>query len=102
MKFFVCGLTLLVATFANASSPEAWDNFRDDVKIKCQTASQMFVTKANVTVDPFGSEKYGVAIVFGESNDSGSAVALVCLYDKQTKDVALYAKSPIEPPEAAE
>lgn len=99
MKHVIFALMLLVVACAHASSPEAWKEFRNDVKSKCLTAAESYVRAANVTVDPFGSEKYGVAIVFGESNDSGSSVALVCLYDKQTKDVALYAKSPIEPPE---
>jgi hypothetical protein len=93
MKHITFALMLLVVTSAHASSPEAWDEFRNDVESKCLIAAESYVRAANVTVDPFGSEEYGVAIVLGESKDSHLPLVLACLYNKQSHEATLYAET---------
>jgi hypothetical protein len=81
-------LTLLAASAAHASSDDAWAEFAAEVEQACLTASADFVTNAQVIVDPFGSESYGLAIVTGD-NPAGLTSSIICVFDKQTKAVEI-------------
>lgn len=69
-----------------ASTDDAWAEFRADVKTACEELSPADGTVL-VEVDPFGSESYGTAIVYHQT-DAGLD-RYVCIYDKKTKQAEL-------------
>lgn len=75
----------LSAGLAQASSDDAWAEFRTDVEAKCKKAASGFVESANAVVDPFGSEHYGLALVTGKPKGAKGVVTHICVYDKQKK-----------------
>lgn len=70
-----------------ASSEDAWAAFRANVEQGCRKAVADKLDKATVTVDPLGSDSYGVAIAKGQSRDAKAPRAIVCIFDKRTKAV---------------
>lgn len=78
---------LLGATPAVVSSPEAWEEFRADVRKACEKAVSGSLRKPTIQVDPFGSESFGIAIAKGQSKYSKDRLAIVCVYNKRTKAV---------------
>lgn len=68
---------------ALASSDEAWAEFRADVESKCRALAPAEGT-TEIEVNPFGSDRFGAAIVTTTLKD-GSADRAVCIYDKQAK-----------------
>lgn len=88
---------VVLASPALASSEDAWDAFRADVLAKCQSLVPPGVT-ATVEVNPFGSERFGAAIVTtrGPAGDERA----VCIYDKRSQAAELTAPF-AEPQEAA-
>lgn len=85
-SFFVPGL---------AASESAWEDFREDVAAKCIAAAHDgdFAT-AMATVDPFGSESFGLALIEGRAEGSGQLIASICVYDKETTSVELGGELP--------
>lgn len=79
---------LLVASLspivASAASPDAWAAFRRDVEASCRAAAAALIEAPIVTVDPFGSASYGLAVLSGRALDDGLQSSLVCVYDKTT------------------
>lgn len=71
---------------ALASSEEAWETFRTEVRDSCLALAEPLGT-AVVEVSPFGSENYGVALVTLETE--GAVERRVCVFDKKTKAVEL-------------
>ena len=71
---------------AFAASDDAWAEFASEVENSCLEATTGMLENAEVTVDPFGSQSYGLAIVSGEVGE-GQTAALVCVFDKQSKAV---------------
>lgn len=69
----------LVAACATASSPDAWDIFRQQIEEQCTAASNL--RDAEVRIDPFGTDSYGVASVAGLSDD-GSEKTVICVARK--------------------
>lgn len=69
-----------------ASSDDAWAEFRADVKTACEALSPTEGTVL-VEVNPFGSESYGTAIVYHQT-DAGLD-RYICVYDKKTKQAEL-------------
>ena len=77
-------LALSVPAAAFASSPDAWEAFRADVKAKCLAAAQATGMKSpEVLVHPLGTETYGLAVL------REGADKRICVYGKQTKKVEL-------------
>lgn len=75
---------------AFASSDEAWAEFAADVEAKCLEAADPLFRRTLIAVDPIGSERFGIAIVFGRDKSPEKVrTTMVCLYDKQTKTVEL-------------
>ncbi len=74
---------------AFASSDGAWEEFAADVKEKCLAAAKPVIEKAAIAVDPFGSERFGLAILSGTAKGAVASVSYVCVYDKQAKTVEL-------------
>ena len=81
----VC-LAFLPALPAFAASDDAWAEFAAEVKQSCLQATSGILENGRAIVAPFGSERYGLAIVSGEVGQ-GQAAAIVCVFDKQTKAV---------------
>lgn len=74
----------LLPVVASAASPDAWAAFRRDVEASCRAAAATLIEAPIVTVDPFGSASYGLAVLSGKALDDGLQSSLVCVYDKTT------------------
>jgi hypothetical protein len=91
------GIVLFAATLAGislpalaeASSPDAWKEFNAQVEQKCTEAAADMFRKPQVAVDPVGSENFGLAIVFGRSQQVKGRAAVVCVVNKKTGVVEL-------------
>ena len=78
------------STVTYASSDDAWKAFGKDVEKACKTATNSSIKNAKVTVDPFGSESYGLAIVHGQSvHNKKTKLNIICVYDKKNKTVEI-------------
>jgi hypothetical protein len=73
------------ATPLFASSEDAWKEFRADVLKGCEAAVGDSLVKPTYTVDPFGTETYGVALARGPSKYDKASHVIVCVFDKKTK-----------------
>jgi hypothetical protein len=76
--------TVTAATPLLASSEDAWKEFRANVQKGCEAAVGDRLVKPAYTVDPFGTESYGVAIARGPSKFDKSPHVIVCVFDKKT------------------
>lgn len=76
---------LALASGAEASSDDAWKTFAADVLAKCKKAAAGSIENAKVTVDPFGSEHYGMAVLTGKPKGAKGLISHICVYDKKTK-----------------
>jgi hypothetical protein len=92
-------LAIATSTSACAASDDAWEAFRKDVTDKClAAAADLFVDPA-ATVDPFGSESYGLALIRGKAKGAeATEIAAICVYDKKTKAVEIGGELPAQEP----
>jgi hypothetical protein len=74
---------------AAASSPDAWKEFNAEVEQKCAEAAQDIFRKPQVAVDPVGSERFGLALVYGRAQAVKGRAAVICLVDKKTGKVEI-------------
>jgi len=89
--------TLALCGPAFASSDDAWDAIRADVAAKCLAAAAPLFETAKATVDPFGSESYGLALIRGTAKGpSETRITAICVYDKKTKAVEIGGELPPE------
>ena len=72
-----------------ASSDDAWAQFRVDVDTACRALLQA-PGAVVVEVNPFGSEKYGAALVTVATEGLGTD-RMICIYDKAAKTAELTA-----------
>ena len=85
LKFIaIAAVGLFSATAAQASSDDAWAAFQAEVEAGCIAAAAPFLSNAAATVDPFGSESYGFAIVTGLT-PAGTTASTICVMNKQSK-----------------
>ncbi len=78
------------STITYASSEEAWKEFAKDVEKTCKAATNSSIKNAKVTVDPYGSKSYGLAIVHGQSvHNKKTKLNIICVYDKKNKTVEI-------------
>ena len=75
---------ITIPAAARASSPDAWKEFNAQVEQKCAEAADRLFRKPQVAVDPVGSEKFGLAIVYGRSKEVKGRAAVICVVDKKT------------------
>lgn len=83
-------LSMIAIAFAGpafTSSGDAWQEFATDVRSKCLAATKQDIGNARVAVDPFGSERFGLAIVSGTATGTKTPVSRICIYDKRTRAV---------------
>jgi hypothetical protein len=69
----------LAASPALASSGDAWEEFREDVRAACLALVQVQGT-VTIEVNPFGTESYGVALVTVKADWGEDRMA--CVFDK--------------------
>jgi hypothetical protein len=88
-------VALASCTSACAASDDAWEAFRKDVADKCQAAATDLFVDPVATVDPFGSESYGLALIRGKAKGAETTeIAAICVYDKKTKAVEIGGELP--------
>ena len=69
---------------AGASSPDAWNEFRAEVRSACLAAGKtQGMANPRIVVHPFGTTSYGIAVL--RQGDERK----ICVFDKQTKAVEL-------------
>ncbi len=84
---FALAAILTVPSVAQASSEEAWREFREQVELACRAlVDQPGVVQ--IAVSPFGSQSYGAALVTVTAPE-GTAEAMICVYDKKTQTAEL-------------
>ena len=74
---------------AHAASGDAWADFAKTVEEKCLAAANGVIENPEAVVDPFGSERFGLAIVTGKAKGADVRISHVCVMDKQTEAVEL-------------
>ena len=82
--------TLTFGSAAHASSDGAWAEFATAVEKACIKSASGQIEKGRAVVDPYGSTKYGLAIVTGRpagvpKNKKLADISVICVYDKKTK-----------------
>ncbi len=77
-----------IVTPAVASSPDAWAEFASRVEQACLGATANTLPDATASVDPFGSESYGLAVVTGNTS-TGNSASIICVFDKRTEAVEI-------------
>ena len=80
---------LLAAGSASAASGDAWEEFARTVEEKCLAAAADMIEAPRALVDPFGSERFGLAIVTGKAKGADAAISHICVMDKQSETVEL-------------
>lgn len=85
-------LSLLAAIPAAASSDGAWQQMRADIRAKClaQHKKAGSAGKTAIEVNPFGSERFGAAILTTRLK-AGGTERTVCIYDKAVRTAELTA-----------
>jgi hypothetical protein len=79
----------LLPGLGQASSPDAWEEFRLNVKRSCLRASSDIQIK-KIHVDDWGTGSYGFAIVSGSPKNNNKITLLrVCVYDKKSQEVEI-------------
>lgn len=96
MRFAIAaGIMMSFATVpALASSPDAWEEFASDVRAYCLAEAAPMFDAPQILVDPYGSESFGLALIIGPARGGGSSIAVICVYDKQTKAVEIGGELP--------
>ncbi len=81
-----------------ASSPDAWEEFRDEVIASCEKAAPevLRLDDYSITADPFGSESYGMAIMRGKTPEKAD-VFHICVYDKGSRKAEVGSEISSEP-----
>lgn len=82
-------VVMLMAGTAHASSDDSWEAFAKDVEQKCLAAAKGSIDAPRAIVDPFGSERFGLAVVTGKAKGAKVRVSHICVMDKRTKAVEL-------------
>lgn len=83
-------LVLIASTGTTlASSGDAWEELAKEVETKCLAAVAPMVENASAAVDPFGSERFGLAILTGKAKGAEATVSYICVMDKQAGTVEL-------------
>lgn len=75
------GVVAAAGGAAFASTEEAWQEFRDRTEAACLGLLPEGAA-ADISVDPFGSESYGIALLHVSEGPEAGAV-MVCVMDKQ-------------------
>lgn len=85
----LAGSVVGISRMCPASTPEAWAEFEGDVRTASEALVENVVLEAEVYVDPFGSESYGMAIVHGFDRSTSAEVAYITVYEKATGSIEI-------------
>lgn len=85
----------LPAAPALASAPDAWEQMRKSVETACLKAAAPLLPTATVSVDPFGSENYGLAVLTGLPKGGKQRAMLICVYDKRRGTAEVGSEMPL-------
>lgn len=87
----LAGCLLLACSIGDlqASSPEAWDDFANDVRLKMDKAVAGKFANYGLVVEPNGTQSYGVAIATGTSLKDKKALTIIGIYGKKTKKLEI-------------
>lgn len=93
----VAAITAGAACTTMASSEQAWQTFRADVQDACRAAAEGAGFQVEtVTVDPFGSQHYGLARLIGHENGQDRQ-QLLCAYDKHSRQAEVGTPMALDP-----
>lgn len=70
---------------AQASSDDAWSAFAKEVEQKCLAVAKGTIEAPKAVVDPYGSERFGLAIVTGKARGAKVHISAICVFDKKTR-----------------
>jgi hypothetical protein len=83
LLILVVGLSTILP--ASAGSGDAWQAMRQKVRAGCLAkANSKRLGKVDVTVDPFGTQSYGTAILIKRGAPRQASMGYVCVMDKNT------------------
>jgi len=82
----MAALATLQSATAVATTTESADGFRQQVGAACVEAARLSIGDGQASVDPTGSNSYGLAVV---RSNIDPKVAVICVYDKRTRSVEL-------------
>lgn len=85
-----------IAWISSASSPDAWDAFRQDVRDQCTRELKNHLTDPDIILDPFGTSSSGLALGVGRSHHSEEDYIIICVYDKRDRTVELASEIKLE------
>lgn len=79
-----------LGSVAHASSDGAWAEFSTAVEKACIKSAASQIERGRAVVDPYGSRKYGLAIVTGRPSGVPKSkkladISVICVYDKKTR-----------------
>jgi hypothetical protein len=96
------GLVIVAATGARASSEDAWNEMRSEVRNQCmRLAKAQNLGPVDIEVDPFGSESYGLALLVtgrkggGKKAEAGQDRAFLCVMDKRSGKAEIGTELPL-------
>jgi hypothetical protein len=79
------GICILgIGLVCQSSTPEAWKEFRQAVNNACWNQVKDSMMDPDISVDPLGSESFGIAIAHGVSKETHEEILRVTIYNKQT------------------
>ena len=88
-------MLLVLTAPAGASSGDAWAEMRRAVEAACLKAARAHLPKPVAQVDPFGSERFGLALIRGTPKGGSKPVQMICVYDKAGGAVELGSELPL-------
>ncbi len=86
--------TPLTARPGLAATEQEWAAFRADVSAKCLAAAEPLFETATAVVDPFGSERFGLALIEGKARGAAVTIRAICVYDKVAKTAEIGGELP--------
>ena len=87
---FVLAVSLIsLSPVAAAANDAGWDKFRESVATACTQAASTTLGDTVASVDPYGTDSYGLAIVRSVPSPE---LAMICVYNKTTGTVELGAQ----------
>lgn len=83
-----------VPAAAQAASDEAWIAFRAEVQTACLKAAGQLMENPSARVDPFGSRRFGLALMQGKARGGDAQVAAICVFDKTMRTAEIGGELP--------
>jgi hypothetical protein len=91
----VAAAALAAMPAARSATPEAWNEFQQAVAAACLAKAEPLFETAEATVDPFGSESFGLALIQGKARGADAEIAAICVYDKVTREAEIGGELPM-------